>query len=214
MTIKRITFGLLVTILLSCNRTTNNTSLDNNTTRVQNLGDTTQPKIEKQKDAILKYLINYKGLTSANYEKNDDNDFKYLEKLNDTTINSNFFITVKEYKFYFDNKKVETYCDSIIKGFPQDNSENIFKRQYENLKRFVQNRKRPKTLSPSFHSEEQELLMNFNSKIINSKTGEKPKSLLIEYYRTGPTGGKNIYIIRNNNDTAIELFSHVDQYIN
>ena len=54
----------------------------------------------------------------------------------------------------------------------------------------------------------QELIFNIHSKIEDFKTKENPKSILVEFYKTEFSAGKNFYIINTKGDTVI-WFHHM-----
>ncbi len=214
-TLHYITFGLLTTALWSCNTTNtenNKTMTDNhfpNVIQVQQFGDTVRLEFEKRGDTIIKHYIDLKGLINDNFDGSYNAVCTYNERANDTTITSDFYLTVNGYKFYFDTKKVVAYCDSIMSGLNSDNY-NLKRQHYQNLKRCVLHQDIPTSnIIALLPSNEQELFVNFDSKIVDAKTGDKPKSLLIEFYRTEFSGGKYFYIIKNQGDT-VGLFHNRD----
>jgi hypothetical protein len=207
--------GFLLTTLWSCNLVNSedkDSKHDNhfpNVIHVQQFGDTARLEIEKRGDTIIKHYINLKGSANTKFDNSYNSVCTYKERLNDLTITSDFYLNRNGYLFFFDTDKIILYCDSIIQGINSSN-ENIKLHFYQNLKRYVLHQEIPTTnILASLTTKDQELFVNFNSKIVDSKTGDKPKSLLIEFYRTEFSGGKYFYIIKNNGDT-LELFHHLD----
>lgn len=188
---------------------TKNRNHFSNIIQVQQFGDTVRIEIEKRGDTIIKHYIDLKGLADDNFDNSYNTVCTYILKPNDTTINSTFCITVNDYWLYFDQRKVNSYCDSIIKTLTSDYDRENIRPYYENLKKRALNKNKTNII---YLNSESELIENFNCKIVNQKTKEKPKSILIEFYKTEFSGGKNYYLISTKGDT-LGLFHKMD-YIN
>lgn len=127
---------------------------------------------------------------------------------NDTTINSNCFFIEGDYKIYFNQQQILQYCDSIIQHLKNNDwDRDVIKPPYEELKKYAIHKSTSYPLDKM-----QELVFNMNSKILDSKSKEVPKSILVEFYKTEFSAGKNFYIITNKGDTT-EWFHQMD-YIN
>jgi hypothetical protein len=170
--------------------------------KVINLGDTARIEIETYGNKVIKHYIDLKNKLDDGSINSYDIVSTYSEKMNDTTINSKFYITLNEYNIYFDKSIVIQYCDSVLSS---QNSESK-RLHFQNLKRFVRNQKiinnKPFSEIPSMKSE---LLDLFTGKIVNSTTRIKPKSLLIESYfsELSGSGGKKYYVISKKGDTTL-----------
>ena len=194
--------------LVACDDSTSTTKDKNhfsNIIEVQQFGDSVRLEIEKRGDTFIKHYIDLKGLADDNFDNSYNIMCTYIEKLNDTTLNSTFYLTRNNYRIYFDQKKITSYCDSIIRTLTSDFDRKNTKPYYENLKELVSN----KNKTDSYFNVESKLIEKFNCKIVHQKTGEKPKSLLIEYYRTEFSGGKKYYLITNKRDT-LRLLDEMD----
>jgi hypothetical protein len=183
-----------------------------NVIHVEQFGDSMQLEVEKRGDTLIKHYMDLKGKTDDNFDDTYNVTCTYLGKANDTTLRSNFYLEENGYRFYLDAGKYLAYYDSLIskmrKGY---NIESMIK-YYEDKKGDVEYVKHLKqneiTLNPPGISEP-EILIKLTSKIVEIRTNEKPKSLLIEFYETEYTGGKTLYIISTKNDT-IKFFSRTD----
>jgi len=179
-------------------------------TQVIELGDTARIEIETYGNKVIKHFIDLKGKSDNGFDNSYDVTSTFHEKLNDTSIYSRFYITINEYNIYFDEKSVAQYCDSLSNQ--QENE--IRKLHYQNLKRFVLQQKitdnNPLSDIPN---KRDELLVNFNGKIVNSISGDRPRSLLIESHFTelSGAGGKMYHIIDNKGDTIL-LGQTIDYY--
>ena len=190
------------------NEVSSNVKKENNISnviKVQQFGDTLKIVTERQGSTIIKHYIDLKGTKGDNFDNSYTATLNYKEVVNDTTICSNFFLVVNDYKIYFDPKKIVPYCDSIIKTLRSDYDRENTKPYYENLRKRALNKK----TNLRYFTEEPELIEKFNFKIINQKTKEKPKSILIEYYKTEFSGGKNFFVLTLKGDT-VGLFNHMD----
>lgn len=184
-----------------------------NVVEVKQFGDTLRLEIEKRGDTLIKHYIDLKstdlkGMYADEFDGSYNAACTYQEVKNDASVNSNFYVTEGDYQLYFSQKKVAAYCDSVIKGLTSTGYKGLIEKPYyENLKRRALNK------TDTFYSNQTvELLQNFDCKIVNQKTKDKPKLVLIELYRTEFSGGKNLYIITGNGDT-VKLF-HQQDYIN
>ena len=170
-------------------------------------------EVEKRQDKIIKHYIDLKGKKDNGFDDSYNEVCSYASKLNDSTLKSNFYVSSENFKFYLDKKQVLSYCDSIIKKLTTDYDKDVIKPRYEDLKKYIkrQDKSNIKILKylPSNYVD---LLVNFDIKIVDEKVNEIPHSLLIEYYKTEFSAGKNFYIIKEQGDT-VALFHSLD-YIN
>jgi hypothetical protein len=172
----------------------------------QQFGDSLRIETIVKGDTIIKHYIDLKGVTDDNFDNSYTALCVYKSKKNDTMMNSSYFITLNEYKFYFDTLEVLNYCDSLMSL-----NRNEKKEYYRDLKQSI-NQKGDKSIKIGFlNGFERDLLINFRPKIIDRKTQKAPRALLIESYRTDFSGGKNFYIIKNQGDTI--LLFHDMEYI-
>jgi hypothetical protein len=175
-----------------------------NVVKTMQIGDSVRIEIEQRGDTLIKHYIDLKGTSDDNFDNSFTTTCVYKKFKNDTGINSAFYLTKNGYRLYFDSKKIASYCDSMISTLTSDYDKDVNKPRYESLKRRVL----MKTDTIGIN-DESELILNFTCKIIDEKTNEKPKSILVEFYRTEFSGGKNFFILTNKNDT-VELFHHMD----
>ena len=126
---------------------------------------------KKQRKLSLNVLPKESLNPSINQPKKDT-VFWYKEVPQDPSIKSDFRIIYDDYKLYFDKKKISSYCDSIVKL--NDNR----KKQYLNIKREVNHLTNFLFIDNDFI-----ILTTFRPRIINKKTQELGKSLLIQFYK-------------------------------
>jgi hypothetical protein len=179
-----------------------------NIIQVKEFGDSVRLEVEKKGDTIIKHSIDVKGLADDNFDDSYNMVCTYREIPNDTTVNSTACIYTGGFKFYFDRQDVINYCDSVIKALVSDYDLRVIKPEYTGLKKYI-SKKSHTIVSPWC---DQELLVHFRSKILDHETSESPRALLIEFYKTEFSAGKNFYVISNKGDT-VGLFRHMD-YIN
>jgi hypothetical protein len=123
-------------------------------------------------------------LTLPVNETKNDTAFQYKEVMQDSTIQSKFRIIYDDYKLYFDSKTISNYCDSIIKLGDER------KEQFINIKQEVNNQTH--TL---YFTNDEIILKTFRPKIINQKTKETGKSLLIASYKNYCGVDKKLFFI-------------------
>ncbi|CAN5356920.1 hypothetical protein BH09BAC5_BH09BAC5_26590 [soil metagenome] len=180
------------------------TNIYSNIIQVKQYGDSIRIEVERRGDTLIKHYIDLKGTDDDNFDNSFNAVCTYKKIKNDTTIKSSFYITEGDYQIYFYSTDVISYCDSIIKQMSTSYDNDVTKPYYENLKK-----RALKKTDILYLNQESELIQNFKCYFINTKTKEKPKSILIEFYRTEFSGGKYYYIINQKGDT-INLFHQLD----
>jgi len=179
-----------------------------NIIKVEQYGDSARLEIEKQGDTLIKHYIDLKGLTDDNFNNSYNVVCNYETIKNNTSVNSDCFFVEGDFKLYFNKDEIISYCDSIIQHLKSNDWDNdVIKPPYEELKKFALHKNSTYSIDKM-----QELILNLNSKIVNQKTKEIPKSILVEFYKTEFSAGKNFYVITNKSDT-VEWF-HQMNYIN
>lgn len=179
-----------------------------NVIQAREFGDTIRIEIEKRGDTLIKHYIDLKGVANDNFDNSFNVICTYHEKPNDTTIKSTFYVSFMDFRFYFDRGEIISYCDSIMKSLTSAYDKEFGIKYYDNLKYHALTENKSDII---YLNVEPELIDKFNCSIVNIKTKEKPKSILIENYQTEFSGGINYYLLTNKGDT-IELF-HKSEYI-
>ncbi|MGC4104072.1 hypothetical protein [Ferruginibacter sp.] len=211
-------YPFLWIILFACttrSRQTKNVQQDtaaknhfSNIIQVAQYGDSVRLEIEKTDTGIIKHYIDLKGLVDDNFDNSYNVVCKYKTINNDTSITSGCFFKEGDYQLNFDQKQLVAYCDSIIQHLaPGEYNNEVIKPPYEKLKKYALHKSTSYALNYI-----PELIINLPGKIVNTKTKELPQAILIEFYKTEFSAGKNFYLISDRGDT-LNWIHHLD-YIN
>jgi hypothetical protein len=130
----------------------------------------------------------------ATYQAKKDTVFWYKEVPQDSSLKSDFRIIYNDYKLYFDKKEISAYCDSIIK-LNDDRT-----KQCLNIKREVNH------LTNILYSDNDFIILTtFRPKIINKRTKEYGKSLIIQFYKDECDDVRANFYVATKNGERVKL---------
>lgn len=176
-----------------------------NVIKVEQYGDSVRLEVEKSGPTLIKHYIDLKGTKDDGFDNSYNVTCNYETIKNDTTINSNCFFVEGNYKLYFNQQQIIQYCDSIIQHLKSNDwDRDVVKPPYQELKKYALRKSNSYPLDKM-----QELVFNMNCRIVDVKTKEVPKLILVEFYKTEFSAGKNFYIINSKGDTT-DWFHHMD----
>lgn len=213
-----LTFTIL--LLLSCNhgkKSSLHSSLPDslsspfikNIIEVKQYGDSISVEVEKRGDTLIKHYKDLKGLSGDNFDNSYDAECVYRKIRNSQELKCDFSLKESDYLICFSKKQIVQYCDSMILACEKSEEiqANLSAEVYKEYKGITLK----KTNKINFYMLP-DLLVNVDFKIINTKTKELPVAILVEYYKTSFSGGKNFSVITSRNDTI--SFIHSNEYMN
>jgi len=173
-----------------------------NVSEVKLLGDSVRLEIEKNGNVYVRHYIDLKGGKNNGFDNSYTVTSIYSNILNDINLRCNYHVTLGDYWIYFDKQGIIRVCDSILKSNAKDSE----KKYYKSIKLCIAQGARM-----NYFGWEVSVIQQFKHKIVNRKTGEIQKILLVESYTTEFSGGKNFYVVSQNDDTTA-LF-HLNEYM-
>ena len=204
-TMRQFSTIILLTFLFACNQTPkqkSNTKTSANADTTLQVDDSLKLVIEKHGDTVYKHFIDPDSTKGDNFDDSYNVKSVYKTVLNDTTIKSNLFFSQADYKVFLNPKDVINFCDKSIKQIKEGKSLDYDEKSFNELKIFAQSYlTRQNKSNPFDYDWLPALLLNCKFAIVNTKTKEKPKAVIIEYYRTEFSGGKNFYLLTPKGDT-------------
>ncbi len=203
----------ILTFLFACNQPTKqkaDTKSSTNSDTTLQTDDSLNLVIEKHGDTVYKHFIDPDSTKGDNFDDSYNVKSVYKTVLNDTTIKSNLFFSQANYKVFLNPEDIIFFCDKSIKQIREGKSLDYDEKDFNDLKGFAQSYlTRQNKVNPFDFDWLPALLLNCKVFIINAKTMEKPKALIIEYYRTEFSGGKNFYLLTPKGDT-LNFIHHMD----
>ena len=180
-----------------------------NIIEVKQYGDSMRVEVEQKGDTLIKHYKDLKGLSDDNFDDSYDAECIYRKIPNSQELNCDFSLKESDYFICFSKKQIVQYCDSMILACEKSDEiqANLSAKIYKEYKEITLK----KTNKINFYMLP-DLLVNVDFKIINTKTKEMPVAILVEYYKTSFSGGKNFSVITSKNDT-IPLI-HSNEYMN
>jgi hypothetical protein len=192
-------------VLLACNQTEKhdqNAKTVNKTDTTYKQEDSWTLTIEKHGDTVYKHFVDPDSTNGDNFDDSYDVKSIYKTVSNDTTLKSNLFFIEGDYSVFLNANEVIAYCDNAIRQIRQGQNLRYDEKSFLDLKQFAEASLFGQNKSNPFDYDWlPALLLNCKVFIINTKTKQRPKALLIEYYRTEFSGGKNFYLITPKGDT-------------
>jgi hypothetical protein len=105
-----------------------------------------------------------------------------------------------------------TYCDSILKTLSSDHEQQAINEYQELRWGITHDSELTVNVIRRVVGNSVYLLTMFDIRIVDQSTGEDARSLVIEYFKTEFSAGKNLYVIKSKGD-SVRLSSILD-YIN
>jgi len=216
LTMRLFTTILLLTFLLGCNQTkkqnqNNKTIVTSDTTK--NEDDSLILTVEKHGDTVYKHFIDPDSTKGDKFDDSYHVKSIYKTIPNNVNLTSNLFFIEDDYKVFFNPEEVINYCDKSISMIKKGENLDYNEKSFEALRQFAAScLAGQEKANPFDYDWLPALLINCKFSIINTKTYEKPKAVLVEYYRTEFSGGKNFYLVTQKGDTL--NFVHDMDYIN
>lgn len=168
--------------------------------------------IERHGDTIYKHYVDPDSTEGDDFDDsyNVVSTFKTIP--NDLSFTSDFCLVENDYQVFLNAQEVIDYCDQSINRANNGQVLEYADDSYETLKQFAQSslsaQQPPNSVDENWLPM---LLLNCRFSIINTKTHQKPKAVLIEYYETEFSGGKYFYLVTPKGDTS--TFIHAPGWI-
>ena len=197
--------------ILACNNKTDKSNnskstVEKNIIKVEQFGDSMKIETEKRGDTIIRNFIDLKkgkddnfddSYTATSIEKNLIVDI-------DTSIKTKHFIEISGFRIYFE-KNLRTICNEKINTLKKDSKNQEAISKYTSIREnFADNHL---CIGGCFI----DLLASIRFNIIHLKSGKRGKLVFIENYATSFSGGKNVYVVTETNDTLD--FIHINEYM-
>jgi hypothetical protein len=194
-----------LTFLLACNQIkkqdrNNKATIKSGTAKEED--DSLTLTIEGHGDTVYKHYVDPDSTKGDNFDDSYNVKSIYKTIPNDFSLTSNLFFVKNGYKVFLNPQEVINYCDKSISRIKKGENLDYDEKSFEALKQYVQTSlSGQNNANPFDYDWLPALLINCKFSIINIKTKEKPKAVLVEYYRTEFSGGKNFYLLTPKDDT-------------
>lgn len=200
----QISIIVIVILISSCNQ-----SNESKSDKIQTPSDTAVKVdesldllIAKHGDTVYKHFIDPDSTKGDNFDDSYNVKSVYKTIKNDTTIKSNLFFIEDEYKVFFEPTEIISFCDNSINEIKKGKSFDFDEKSFVQLKSFAKSYSSGQGVKYPFDYDWlPALLLNCKFYIINIKSGQRPKAMIIEYYNTEFSGGKNFYLLTPKGDT-------------
>ncbi|HWB63237.1 MAG TPA: hypothetical protein VG603_07005 [Chitinophagales bacterium] len=171
----------------------------------QTFGDSIRLEVEKRGDTLIKHYIDLKGTADDNFDDSYDATCTYRYIANGPSPQDAYQLNALQYRFLFDSKAIGLWCDSVVDKIASDPDSRIEKKNVYYLQKVVRNK-----LQGDYYFVLPELLEHFAPHIERTDNGPEPLGVLVEYYSTEFSGGKNYSIVTAHDTTN---FIHHNDYM-
>lgn len=166
--------------------------------------------IERHGDTVYKHFINPDSTKSDKFDNSYNVKSVYKTIKNDTTIKSDLFFIEDDYKVFFEPADIISFCESSIKDLKKGKHLDYEEKNFIELKSYAKSYLSGQNIKYPFDYDWlPALLLNCKFFIVNMKTNGVPRAIIIEYYRTEFSGGKNFYLLTPKGDT-LNFFHDMD----
>lgn len=206
-----LTLLLIGLLVVGCQ--SSNTDSSSSLIRTQYYGDSLKVETEVKRDVTIKRYTDLYGTSDDGFNNSYEVYLTYQEKLNKTEIFSDFSMSLGDYTFKFDRSQAIDFSNKKISELTEANEIPPIIEKYEQLKSIAQEEEEINTFPPPEQEDWLVDLLTYGEYSITHTSSQKePKSVLVEFYRTSFSGGREFSVITEKGDTVWLL--HYNDWMN